>query len=287
MSGGWIKVEKDLRSDPRVLRMARQLCNARPLQGVTQVLGGLLQLWFMADTYIGNDNILPLGIDEINEVIGIEGFCQLIPEDWLRIVDTNNVELPDYHIHNGTIAKAKAQTQKRVKNHRKQRNDTPLQVCNARPLPDQDQDQDLKKKIDKRKNASRLPDDWQPSAQDIAYAQGQRVNPVELAEAFRDYWHASATPTARKLDWAAAWRTWCRYEGKLDNGRRPPRGPAQPDVGAQLAALSAHAAQMGFRTPWPLESPEAYRTALKLHETTSSKGVMARIQARLGSDSKN
>lgn len=62
--------------------------------------------------------------------------------------------------------------------------------------------------------ASRLPADWTPSHADIAYCQKQRPDLVieRVAENFRDYWTAKAGAAARKVDWAATWRTWVRNE---------------------------------------------------------------------------
>jgi uncharacterized protein YdaU (DUF1376 family) len=36
------------------------------------------------------------------------------------------------------------------------------------------------------------------------------IDPDPIVESFRDYWSAKAGPTATKLDWNAAFRTWCR-----------------------------------------------------------------------------
>jgi hypothetical protein len=80
---------------------------------------------------------LPLGIDELDEVVGLPGFCALLPADWLVPVDEHSVELPEYHAHNGTEAKKRAVTQKRVSRHRAKA----LHDGNGRALPDQDQDQ--------------------------------------------------------------------------------------------------------------------------------------------------
>lgn len=136
---GWIKWEKDLESDPRVLRMARELkrsCNALAFSPVTLVCGGLVKLWSYADTHIRDDDTLDLGSTELDELIGIPGFCDLMPTDWLRKIDENTVELPGFLDHNGVEAKKKALTQKRVENHRK-RNSVTGALTDT--LPDQDQ----------------------------------------------------------------------------------------------------------------------------------------------------
>ena len=118
---GWIKVEKDLATDPRVLRMASRLRNADVTLGSRSrlvIVGALVTLWWFADTHIREDDTLPIGADQINELVGVENFCELMPTDWLQIIDANNVKLVDYTAHNGTTAKKRALGQKRQQRHR-------------------------------------------------------------------------------------------------------------------------------------------------------------------------
>ena len=58
----------------------------------------------------------------------------------------------------------------------------------------------------------RLPEGWEPTASQIAWAKGRRpdLDVLEQAEMFKDYWHAKAGTGATKLDWAATWRNWIR-----------------------------------------------------------------------------
>jgi len=147
---GWIKLEKDRRDDPRVLRMARELRNAHVTHErfmsnalVTLVLGCLDVLWCYADTHVREDDTLDLGFDEIDELVGLQGFANLMPTDWLEIVDAQRVKLPDFHAHNGTESKKKALNQKRQE--RKRNADALQEVTQAsrtsvtRALPDLDQ----------------------------------------------------------------------------------------------------------------------------------------------------
>jgi len=147
---GWIKLEKDRRDDPRVIRMARELRHAsvtheRFMQNahVTLVLGCLDVLWCYADTHIRKDDTLDLGTDEIDELVGLQGFCRLMPTDWLEVLDANRVKLPDFHAHNGTESKKKALTQKRQERHRNAsalESVTPASRTSVtRALPDLDQ----------------------------------------------------------------------------------------------------------------------------------------------------
>lgn len=148
---GWIKIEKDLLTDPRFVRMAKaacESCNADVTHqrcdhhgAVTQVLGTLARLWIYADSHIREDDTLDLGPDEINEVVGFEGFAQLMPADWLQVINPHCVELIGFQEHNGAVAKKKAVTAKRVARHRinnvtqERSQDEP--ICNAQALPDQ------------------------------------------------------------------------------------------------------------------------------------------------------
>jgi hypothetical protein len=142
----WIKFEKDLPGDPRVLRMAKTLCrsgtcNAEALQGsgwaVTLVCGALVRLWCLADSHVGEDDILDLSAADVDEFLGLPGFCELMPADWL-IADGDRVKLPGFHAHNGTAAKKRAVTQKRVSRHRS-RNAESVTRPRPRPRPDPDQ----------------------------------------------------------------------------------------------------------------------------------------------------
>jgi hypothetical protein len=67
------------------------------------------------------------------------------------------------------------------------------------------------------KRGHRLPEDWTVSDAGRAFAAEQGLDADRVAEAFRDYWLAATGATARKLDWDAAYRTWCRRQA--DNGK--------------------------------------------------------------------
>jgi hypothetical protein len=142
---GWIKVEKSILSDIRFRRMVREYCNACALHeytAVTHLLGALTQLWIYADEHIRDDDTMRGTFNEIDDFIGIKGFCDLMPRDWLVIVDSDNVQLPDWLTHNGSIAKKRALTQQRVERYRNKPNGnaSPLHdsiSSNAQALPDQ------------------------------------------------------------------------------------------------------------------------------------------------------
>ena len=82
-------------------------------------------------------------------------------------------------------------------------------------------------KLKTKKVGTRLSPDWvlpKPWG-DWAIQRGMSVADIRTeAELFFNHWTANAGRNATKLDWAAAWRTWCINEMKwkgTGNGRRP------------------------------------------------------------------
>lgn len=83
--------------------------------------------------------------------------------------------------------------------------------------PDTDKSREEKKEKDQKTlaRASRLPDAWTPTPEGLAYAETRGLNAAAELESFRDHWTAESSAKARKLDWDAAWRTWCRNAVKF------------------------------------------------------------------------
>lgn len=146
-SAGWIKWEKGIEEDPRFKRMVNRLrytsvTSALPERTVVSLVTGcLLKFWSYADSYIRADDTLDLGAEDVDALVGLPGFAEAMPDDWIRIIDSGNVELPNYQEHSGTIAKRKALNQKRVQKHRKRTGNgeelPDRYTCNDGALPDQ------------------------------------------------------------------------------------------------------------------------------------------------------
>lgn len=90
-------------------------------------------------------------------------------------------------------------------------------------------------KADTSVSGSRLPDDWTPSVEDLAFAAEQGLpDAYQTAASFRDYWRGVAGAKGRKADWPATWRNWCRKT--VESGpRKAPQSFAQQ---AQAAAAT-------------------------------------------------
>lgn len=187
---------------------------------VSIVLGCLDQLWTYADTHIREDDSLDLGADEIDELVGLKGFCGLMPIDWLEVLNTQAVKLPDFHSHNGTEAKRRALSQKRMVRHRNasaspMRNDTQrMSVTRASPdqtRPDLDQTRGEEVRAaappPKAKPAKRCPADFELSALDRAKVMTEcpGIDLDHELRKFRDHTFATA-----RADWPATFRNWAR-----------------------------------------------------------------------------
>jgi len=237
---GWIKLEKDLLTDPRFVAAAMALearfdliaanvaddkspfveRNVTPLPAVTLLIGGLARLWFIADTHIGQDDVLALNAHQVDKLIGIDGFCEILPDDWLEILDGDRVKLPNYHRHNGTTAKERSNNAERQARFRASRRDSNVKHSNAVTLPDLDLDKTYtktKKKIGEREaraprspNATRLPADFGLTPERRAIAEAERADPDREFANFTDHWRSASGAKARKHDWDATWRIWCR-----------------------------------------------------------------------------
>lgn len=64
----------------------------------------------------------------------------------------------------------------------------------------------------RRNRGTRLPDNWQPNAEERAFAVERGLDLQETAEQFRGYWLSKAGANATKLDWHLTWLNWCRNE---------------------------------------------------------------------------
>lgn len=253
---GWIKVEKAVLSDIRFKRMVREWCNDGALHestAVTQLLGALTQLWLYADEHIRDDDTMRGTVDDINGFVGLQNFCQLLPPDWFVVVDADNVQLPDWLAHNGSLAKKRAMTQLRVAKHRTKANGNApsLHIAthgNAHALPDQTrpdqtiQDQTKQKKEGMQGESSaarstRIPPMFGMTPERRAYAEAQGLNALAVMEAFVDYWTAASGAKARKNDWDATWRTWCRNQFEQPGTKKPYK---EPRSAAEILAEEEH-----------------------------------------------
>jgi hypothetical protein len=120
---GWIKIDKHLTETIRFRRVVRKLKDSsNALRDVTKnseafavtvVLGALVRFWVYADSHIRDDDSLDISLDEINEIVGVDGFAQALPAEWLQVIDAEHVQLPNFHEHNGSSEKLRRDNARR------------------------------------------------------------------------------------------------------------------------------------------------------------------------------
>lgn len=77
------------------------------------------------------------------------------------------------------------------------------------------------------RNATRLPEDFELTDERRLVAEAERLPAERTFAKFVDYWRAASGAKARKYDWDATWRNWCRTEADFrsrgSNGSKEPR----------------------------------------------------------------
>lgn len=227
MAGEWIKVRTNLWNDPRVSQLCDQTKSPEAM-----IVGGLYWLWATADEHTESGLMPGLSIGAIDRKTGIAGFgAALVDIGWV-LETAAGIQLVRFDEHNGASAKQRAQTAKRVANHKNkgpvtQENEiaNAHTVTDALPREEKRREEEDKKEPKAKSKASatgtRLPADWRPTDADIEYCKTERpdLRPSLVATNFYDYWIAKAGAAGRKLDWSATWRMWVRKESAETAGR--------------------------------------------------------------------
>jgi hypothetical protein len=93
-----------------------------------------------------------------------------------------------------------------------------------------------------------------------------RINLYLEAEKFADFWSAKTGKGAKKLDWQACWRNWCRNAYGAQPEAEPE--PIVPNDGISVLRVQA-ALKLGFKPP--LFDIQDVRVALRLGRITAEQ----------------
>jgi hypothetical protein len=187
MAGEWIKMRTNLMSDPRV----SQLCDITDASKIT-IVGALYWLWAAADEHT-DDGLMPgLSTKAIDRETGVKGFgAALVGIGWL-VDSPEGVCLIRFEEHNGTSAKSRAMTAKRVSNYRGNAPVTPAPLQNFESaLPREEKrreekevNQEQRSKTKTKAPASPSPEldlpDWVPADAFNAFAAMRKANKKPL-----------------------------------------------------------------------------------------------------------
>lgn len=112
MAGDWIKMRDNLWDDPRVAKIVDMTDSSE-----ASVIGALYWLWATADQHTEDGIMTGLTLRSIDRKTGVKGFADaLCSVNWLAD-HPEGVRIVDFESHNGTSAKKRCQTAKRVANH--------------------------------------------------------------------------------------------------------------------------------------------------------------------------
>lgn len=133
----------------------------------------------------------------------LETFFELSENRWIH--KRCDAEIAKYHAKSDSARKANEKrwgSKKDLKSEAEQiltNNQEPIDKAEAKP---------------KQSRGTRLPADWVPSEDLIAFCKADRpdLNPAAVADRFRDFWIAQPGTKGVKLDWDATWRNWVRAE---------------------------------------------------------------------------
>jgi len=113
MAGDWIKMRSNLWDDPRVLRLCDDTDSPE-----ASVVGALYWLWATADQHSEHGQLPGMTLRAIDRKTGIAGLGNaLVQVGWLSD-NADGVSLTRFDEHNGASAKSRAQTARRVANHK-------------------------------------------------------------------------------------------------------------------------------------------------------------------------
>ena len=113
MAGDWIKMRSNLWDDPRVARLVDLTDSSE-----AAVIGGLYWLWATADQHTADGFMPGLSCRQIDRKTGVAGLGQALVDIGWTENHSEGVLIVNFEDHNGASAKKRAQTAKRVANHR-------------------------------------------------------------------------------------------------------------------------------------------------------------------------
>lgn len=83
-----------------------------------------------------------------------------------------------------------------------------------------------------QKRGSRFPEDFTLTEERRLVAEAERLPAERTFAKFSDYWRAASGAKARKIDWDATWRNWCRTEADRKPGAKPNGASKNPYQGS-------------------------------------------------------
>lgn len=114
MAGDWLKMDCSTPDKPEVLAITARM----GWDDADLTVGKLFRVWRWFDQQTTDGNAVGVTATLLDRIAGVTGFAQAMQfVGWLVVSDVGLI-LPNFEKHNGATAKSRAQTAKRVSNHR-------------------------------------------------------------------------------------------------------------------------------------------------------------------------
>lgn len=225
MAGDWIKMRGNLWSDPRISR----LCDMTD-QGEATIIGGLYWLWATADQHSEDGIMLGLSIRSIDRNTGIKGFGDALSAIGWIADHPEGVRIVRFDEHNGSSAKKRCQTAKRVANFKAGNAEVTHEAlpddCNSvstalprereereksqQPISEQtmggETSAPAKPDAPQKSRQTIMPADFYPNETGVRYAEERRINIAIELQGMRNW---AESKRVLRSSWQATWRTWC------------------------------------------------------------------------------
>jgi hypothetical protein len=143
MAGDWIKIERATPDKPEVAVIAHRLKCEPDL-----VVGKLIRIWAWADENSVDGNGIPVTDAFLDRIAHRRGFAAAMRKAGWLTGQNECLSFPGFSRHNGSTAKGRAETNRRVAKHRKCNASVTLEPL-QKPLPE-------KRREDKRDDKSSL-----------------------------------------------------------------------------------------------------------------------------------
>ena len=169
----------------------------------------------------------------------LEEFFELTDEGWINRRADQEIAKYQEFIAAGRRGAAKRWAKATVKGGESEANGEANSPPNATPIVNNKHKPItiVEAKKPKQPRGARLPADWVPSEDLIAFCKTERpdLNPAAVADRFRDFWIAQPGTKGVKLDWDATWRNWVRNEKAGGGTKAAAKTTAMPDWASKRA----------------------------------------------------
>lgn len=242
MAGDWIKMRDNLWDDPRVAKIVDLTDSSE-----AAVVGALYWLWATADQHT-YDGIMPgLTLRSINRKTGVAGFSEALCEiGWLED-HPQGARIIDFDKHNGSSAKKRLDTAKRVANHRSGNADVTLQALQKQLHDVTDalarEREELEKEKRKKKEGGNAGEVGEtppveiptPPHFSIEYQKVIEANRPDLTATARQVWALFCETYPPEKRGIARWTKWVSEEKKPPTALQSITTPSKPGIDTALA----------------------------------------------------